>query len=181
VVRLLAVSGSLRSGSSNSALLQAAALLLADSAAVTFYDGLSTLPAFNPDDDVEPPHDAVARWRRALTDAEGVLLSSPEYAHGVPGAVKNALDWVVGSGELMDKPIALLNPSPQSTFAHPQLAETLTVMSARVVPDASITVAIPRRGATAAELTADPAVSEPLRAALAALLDAIAAGPVSLA
>jgi len=182
VPHLLTISGSLRTGSSNTALLTAAALVAPPTVTVSPFDALATLPAFSPDlEESGPVPNAVADWRAALAAADAVLISSPEYAHGMPGVLKNALDWVVGSGELMDKPIALLNPSPHSTFAHPQLAETLTVMSARVVPDASITVAIQRRGATAAELTADPAVSEPLRAALAVLLDAIASGPVSLA
>src|SRR3954470_2870406 len=144
MVHLLAICGSFRFGSAHQALLEAAARIVSARATMAFYEELAALPAFNPDADVEPVPDAVARWRRALADADGIVVSCPEYAHGVPGALKNALDWVVGSGELMGKPIALLNASPQSTFAHPQLAETLTVMSARVVPAASVTVAIAR-------------------------------------
>jgi len=61
----------------------------------------------------------------------------PEYAHGVPGVLKNGLDWVVGSGELVDKPVTLFNASPRGTYAQASLTETLTVMSAKVVPEAS--------------------------------------------
>ena len=167
---LLAVCGSLRAGSSNHALLAAAARLVPLHVSIVLYDELAALPAFSPDADVEPAPAAVARWRRALADADGVVISSPEYAHGVPGALKNALDWVVGSGEFMDKPVALLNPSPQSTFAHPQLAETLRTMSATVVPEASVTIAIPRRGVDGEGMASDPAVAEPLRAAMDALV-----------
>ena len=157
MINLLAISGSLRAGSSNATLLQAAARLVADRADVTFYTALADLPAFNPDADGDSEHPAVAVWRAALRAAEGVIISSPEYAHGVPGALKNALDWVVGSGELMAKPIALLNASSLSHYAHPQLAETLRVMSALLVPGASVTVDIPRRGADVATLVAEAA------------------------
>ena len=172
MTRLLAIPGSLRAGSSNAALLECARLLLDEGVEWVWFDGLAELPAFNPDADVEPAHDAVARWRGALAAAQGVMLSSPEYAHGVPGALKNALDWVVGSGELVNKPIALLNPSPHSEYAHPQLAEILRTMNANVVPDACVTIGIPRRGAEPSALVAQRLVAEPLRAALAALLDA---------
>jgi NAD(P)H-dependent FMN reductase len=174
MIQLLAVSGSLRAGSSNAALLETAARLLPDSVSLTFFEALAAIPAFNPDLDVEPPPPAVAAWRTALATADGVLMSSPEYAHGVPGALKNALDWVVGSGELMAKPIALLNPSSLSQYAHPQLVEILRVMSATVVAAASITVDVPRRGADAATLAADPHIAAVVGGALTALLSAIA-------
>jgi chromate reductase len=172
-LRLLAISGSLRAGSSNAVLLEAAARLVPDDVTVVHYNGLGALPAFNPDDDaVHPPVEAVASWRDALRRADGVLLSSPEYAHGVPGALKNALDWVVGSGDLVDKPVGLLNPSPHSLFAHPQLAEILTTMNASGVPAAMVTVPIPRRGATAESIVADDECASLLLAAVSALLEA---------
>ena len=96
-------------------------------------------------------------------------LSTP---HGVPGVLKNALDWVVGSGELIDKPIALVNASPRSTFAHAQLAETLTTMSGAIVPDASITVTFAGRPSDGADVIADRAAADALRAAVAALVEA---------
>lgn len=172
-VRLLAVSGSLRADSSNTAVLRVACRLAPPGVETILYDGLAGLPAFSPDDDERAPP-PVLDLRVRLRAADGVLLSSPEYAHGVPGALKNALDWVVGSGELVDKPVALLNPSPWSTFAHPQLAETLRVMSATLVPDACVTLPVERR-LDEDGLLANPAVVEALRAAMAALVAAIAA------
>src|SRR4051812_1944935 len=166
-MRFLAVSGSLRAGSSNAALLGAAALLLPPGHALTHFGGIGALPAFNPDDDVEPAPPAVEAWRQALREADAVLISSPEYAHGVPGALKNALDWVVGSGELYLKPVGLLNPSPESQFAQPQLAEVLRTMTAVVAPEATITVRLPRRGATPEQAASDPDVARAVRAALA--------------
>src|SRR3954466_12129762 len=145
-MHLLAICGSLRAGSSNAMLLEVAARLLPASATCTIFNGIADLPAFNPDADVEPAPVSVQRWRTALAAADGILLSSPEYAHGVPGALKNALDWVVGSNELVGKPVALINPSPRSLFAHPQITEILTVMSADLVAAASITLFVSGRG-----------------------------------
>ncbi len=99
------------------------------------YRGLGELPHFNQDLDIEPAPQAVAEWRIRLRNARAVLISSPEYAHGVPGSLKNALDWIVSSGEFVDKPVALLNPSPLSFHGQASLKETLTVMMARVVAD----------------------------------------------
>ena len=96
------------------------------------------IPAFNPDLDAEgaTPPAPVAHWRAALAEADAVLISSPEYAHGIPGVLKNALDWVVGSGELVNKPVGVLSASSASAFAHPQLVEVLTTMNALMIPEA---------------------------------------------
>src|SRR5689334_5106778 len=140
--RLLTVSGSLRAGSSNSTLLAAAARLAPASVVVNAYTELATLPAFSPDLEAAPSPlpDSVARWQLALTEADAVLFSSPEYAHGIPGAFKNALDWIVGSGELVNKPVGVLSASAASQFAHPQIIEVLTTMSAMVVPAAAVVI-----------------------------------------
>lgn len=175
-MRLLTISGSLRAVSSNTTLLDAVALVAPDDLHVTRYDGLAELPPFNPDLDVEPAHPAVARYRAALVAADAIVISSPEYAHGVPGALKNALDWVVGSGELIARPIAVLNPSPFSGFAYPQLVETLTVMSARVISEASITLRVSGRRLDARAIAADPELAGPLREALGVLARAATDG-----
>jgi chromate reductase, NAD(P)H dehydrogenase (quinone) len=73
---------------------------------IILYDGVSRLPHFSPDLDGENAPAPVADWRAQLKTSDGVLISSPEYAHGVPGSLKNALDWVVGSGEFVEKPVA---------------------------------------------------------------------------
>jgi NAD(P)H-dependent FMN reductase len=171
------VSGSLRAGSSNTTLLAAAALLAPAGVTISTYTALAALPAFNPDleEGPEPVPASVAHWRASLATADMILISSPEYAHGVPGALKNALDWVVGSGELVGKPVGLLNASSASRFAHPQLVEVLTVMSAAVVPGATVALDIPRRGVDAAQLAADPVLAPALQAVLAALVAAASA------
>ena len=170
---LLTVSGSLRTGSSNTALLTAAALVAPPTVTVSPFDALAALPAFSPDlEESGPVPNAVADWRAALAAADAVLISSPEYAHGMPGVLKNALDWVVGSGELVGKRVGLLSASAASRFAHPQLVEVLSVMSAARVAEATVVLDVPRRGATAEQLAADPVVAPALAAAVAALLSA---------
>lgn len=172
-VRILAISGSLRRTSSNTALVEAAARLAPDTVALSIFRELDGLPFFNPDLDNDDPPAAVRRFRTAIDTCDAVLVSSPEYAHGVAGVLKNALDWLVGSGELVGKPIALINASPRATHAWASLAETLTVMSARVVRDASITVPLQGRALDAAGIAADGDLSGRLRSAIDALVKAV--------
>jgi NAD(P)H-dependent FMN reductase len=171
-VRILAISGSLRAVSSNTTLLRAAAALAPEGMEITFYAGLGDLPHFNPDlEDSEPP--SVTDLRHQVQAADGLLISSPEYAHGVPGVLKNALDWLVGGSEIVSKSIALLNASPRATHAQASLAETLKTMSTRIVPEASIALMLLGRKIDAAGIAEDPELAGPLRAALAALARAI--------
>lgn len=171
-VRVLAISGSLRQASSNTMLVSAAALVAPAGVDEFRFAELEGVPPFNPDVDTDPPPTGVVRWRAALRACDAVLLCSPEYAHGVSGVLKNALDWVVGSGELIDKPIALVNASARATIAHTSLLETLTTMSARVVAGASLTIALDGSRRDAAAIAADPVLSCLLRASLAALAQA---------
>ncbi|MCC6390284.1 MAG: NAD(P)H-dependent oxidoreductase [Bryobacterales bacterium] len=168
-VNLLAITGSLRANSSNMRLLKALSLLLPADWELRFYEGLGDLPHFNPDLDVEPVPPEVAAFREQLRWADAVVISSPEYAHGVPGSLKNALDWVVGSGELVEKPVALLNASPRSTYAQASLAETLRTMSAVVLDEASVAVPLPGSKPGVGEIAANAEFSALLRSALQAL------------
>jgi NAD(P)H-dependent FMN reductase len=133
---------------------------------VVLYDGLGDLPHFNPDLDGEMVVPAVSSWRSRLRDADGVVFSVPEYAHGVPGVLKNSLDWVVGGGELAGKPVTLFNASPRSTYAQTSLTETLTVMSAKVVPEASVTLQLLGKPVAASQIVADPGMAAAVRSAL---------------
>ena len=170
MIQILAISGSLRAASSNTALVYAAALLAPSNVEILISDALGGLPHFNPDLDTDTPPAAVAAWRAQWRAADAVLICSPEYAHGVPGSLKNGLDWLVSSGELMDKPLALVNISPRSTFAQAQLTEILTVMMARVVPEASPTLPVSGKNLDAAGIAHHPEFAERLRDALAALI-----------
>ena len=136
-------------------------------------ESLGELPHFNPDLDEVGTPDSVLEFRNALRSAGGVVISSPEYAHGVPGSLKNALDWVVGSGDLVGKPVALINSSPRSTYAYASLMETLTVMSWRVIPEASIAVDLRGKKLDARAIAGDPELSAALRSSIDALARAI--------
>jgi len=164
-VAIVAICGSLREHSSNLALLRSARKFAPDGMTITLYDGLGKLPHFDPDDDEEGaiPPPAVAELRSLLAAADGILISSPEYAHGVPGSLKNALDWLVSDGALVDKPIALISASPVGgQYAQASLVETLTTMNWRVVG----TWASPKK---VREEHLDDEVAERIRVALLAL------------
>ncbi|MBK0030770.1 NAD(P)H-dependent oxidoreductase [Erwinia sp. S43] len=126
---VLGISGSIRAASINSAFLRAMSLLCPAGITFEIYDGLDKIPLFNVDhESVQNP--AVDHWRNALSRADLVVVASPKYAHGVTGVMKNALDWIVSSGELLDKPLSLPNLSVRAHLAHSQLSETLSVMGA---------------------------------------------------
>ena len=166
---VLAISGSLREASTNSVVVRAAALLAPPHLRVIVYAGLASLPPFNPDDDGDTLPPVVADLRRQIAAAGAVLICSPEYAHGVPGVLKNALDWLVGGIEITDKPVALVNASSRATIAQAQLAETLRTMGARVSDRASITLPLTGRKLDEFALASDQALASMLREALAAL------------
>lgn len=170
---VLTISGSLRAASSNSRLLHAAALLAPRSLTIVSFGGLGALPHFNPDLDIDPFPEPVQALRRAVDSADAMLISSPEYAHGVSGVLKNALDWLVSGVEIVGKPVGLLNASPRATHAQAALAETLVTMAATIVPAASLPVPLLGRGLEAADIAADPVLAETIRSALAALVDAV--------
>ncbi len=168
-LRFLAISGSLRATSSNSAVLEAARRIGAPELDVEIYHGLDTLPHFNPDLDLDTPPPVIGALRARIGAADGLIISSPEYAHGIPGSLKNALDWLVASVEFPGKPVALISTSPSSAHVVAQLAEVHTTMSARLVADACITVPVRGRGGDPESLVSDPGIAAPLRRALEAL------------
>ena len=140
------------------------------------YSELADVPPFNPDLDTDTAPTGVVRFRSALEACDAILICSPEYAHGVSGVLKNALDWVVSSGELMDKPIALINASTRATHAYASLWETLTTMSGRVVEDASVTIPLEGLRCDANSIAQDVRLSGLLKASLAALAQAARVG-----
>jgi NAD(P)H-dependent FMN reductase len=106
-MRILTVSGSLQAGSANRALLDMAREVAPDGVEVEHFDGLRDLPFFDPGLDGAGAIPAVERWRQAVVDADALLIASPEYGHSLPGVLKNGIDWLIGSGELYRKTVAL--------------------------------------------------------------------------
>jgi chromate reductase len=165
---MLAIPGSLRRGSINAAVLRAAARAAArDGIRVAIDDSVRRLPLFDPDLESAPP-EAVVRFREACAAAPGVLLAVPEYAFGIPGAFKIALDWTVGDGSLYGKPVAVLDVAApgRGMYARGALARVLQGLDADVVH-----YAIPVTGRVLdpdGELR-DPAILDELRLAVAEL------------
>ncbi|GGA14022.1 NADPH-dependent FMN reductase [Dyella caseinilytica] len=168
--RVLCLSGSLRRVSSNTSTLMAAQQLAPMGLVLTLYDGLGTLPLFNPDDESENVPDAVQVLRDAVGRSDALLIACPEYAHGVPGAFKNLLDWLVGSLEFPGKPVLLLNTSARgSHHAQDALCEILRTMSARLLSPEPFGVALPGSGCSVAQILASPERCVALNTALACL------------
>jgi chromate reductase, NAD(P)H dehydrogenase (quinone) len=173
-MRFLGISGSLRASSTNTTLLKVAVALAPDGVSLNFCDGLGDLAHFNSDLDSDPPPVAVVEFRAQLRESAGVIISTPEYAHGVPGVLKNAVDWLVASAELCEKPVVLFNASPRVNYAQASLTETLTVMTARVVSETCIVVPLLGKNLDENEIISDSDYSRTIRSALDAF--ALAAG-----
>jgi len=162
-VHLLLISGSLRDGSTNTAVLRTAAQVAGDGVTTTLYRGMGDLPHFNPDDDREgrPVHPAVAELRAAIAAADALLLCTPEYAGALPGAFKNLLEWTVGDGGTYDKPIAWINaagPAAPSggADAHDSLRKVLGYVHANIVEEACARIAVTRDAIGADGTLSDP-------------------------
>ena len=144
--RLLLISGSLRSASTNTAALRTARAVAPAGVEVTVYEGLERLPPFNPDDDAGDLPPEVAGLRAAIHAADALVFSAPEYAGALPGSFKNLLDWTIGDdrpGSVYDKPVAWINTSPRGARgAHDELRTVLGYAHARLVEAACRTVPV---------------------------------------
>lgn len=173
-MNILALCGSIRAKSSNLALLKAAQLLALPPLNVTIYPELSDLPYYNPDLDLDldSPPAVVKRLREKIQSSNAILISTPEYAHGVPGVLKNALDWLVSDPHFAGKPVGLLYGSAtEASFAHSSLIEILNTMSARLIPEAILSIPGARTKINSAGAITDPDISLKIAAALKALIN----------
>lgn len=134
--KILAISGSTRAQSSNLSLIKAITDLYSDQLDIRLYHGIADIPHFNPDNDNEHPPEKVVEFRNQLKDADGILICTPEYAMGVPGTLKNAIDWTVSSMEFSHKPVALITASSLGEKAHRSLTDTLLIIEADI-PESS--------------------------------------------
>lgn len=138
---IIAISGSLRATSFNTTILNVVGRLLPADVQYTQFDGIGELPHFNPDIDKGDPIPAVQRLRNEVEAAALVIFCTPEYAFGVPGVLKNALDWLVSSGELNEKPVGTISASPMyrgGDRAHASLSLTLEALGTKQVAQATI-------------------------------------------
>jgi NAD(P)H-dependent FMN reductase len=175
--RILLISGSLRAGSTNTALLRTAHELAPAGVATVLYDGMAELPHFNPDDDAEglTVHPAVAALRAAIHAADALLLSTPEYAGALPGSFKNLLEWTVGDASTYRKPIAWVNTSGAAAptgaaDAHDSLRKVLGYVHAEIVEGACARIPVARDAVGEDGSIADAAI----RSQVAAVLETLA-------
>jgi chromate reductase len=171
-LKILAISGSLRSVSFNHQILLAAAEMAPPDVKVEIFEGLAAIPSFNPDLDREPLPTAVKDFKKYLDECDGVLISSPEYAFGVPGSLKNALDWAVGSNEFEKKPVSVITVSATGgEQARTQLERTLKAMSAEIIEGAGLFSAVARKAFDSNGHLVDPAIADLIRTCLMKMVD----------
>jgi NAD(P)H-dependent FMN reductase len=173
-VQILLVSGSLRGGSTNAAVVRTAALEAPAGIATETFGGMASLPHFNPDDDFEPLPPAVVELRGAIAAADAVLFCTPEYAGALPGSFKNLLDWTVGGGEVYGKPVAWINAAglnapTRGESAHASLRTVLGWIGAKIVEGACVAIPVPRQAVGDDGLIHDPEIVNALQASLGAI------------
>ena len=130
-MRFLAISGSARRASTNSALLHALQAAAGDENSVSVFDRIGDLPVFSPDLETPAPPAPVAAFAEAVGQADGLIFACPEYVRSIPGGLKNAIDWLVSREELVGKPIALIHASHRGEDMLRQLRIVLATVSDR--------------------------------------------------
>jgi chromate reductase len=175
-MKVLGISGSLRRDSWNTKVLRAAAEVLPDGVELELWDGLKGVPPYDEDDDVQPAPAAVAELRRAIDDADAILVATPEYNSSIPGVLKNALDWAsrpLRTNVLRNKPVAVVGASTGAfgaVWAQAELRKVLAAIGARVIEGDVVIGHADRRFDEAGQLR-DEDVREQLAELLGALLE----------
>ena len=172
-LRILLISGSTRHGSGNTAALRTVQAMAPDGITAEMYEGLAALPAFNPDEDQQPPGPA-AELRARIAAADALLFCTPEYAGTLPGSLKNLLDWTVGGGEIYGKPVGWVNVAVggRGSGAEEHLAMVLRYVGAVAVERACVRVPVPREAVGPDGIITDPEIRTALGAALTTLAGA---------
>lgn len=170
--KVLMISGSTRANSTNAAALNYIRRSAPPGYIGMLYQGLSELPAFNPDLDDDTLPSAVASLRDAIAASDAVVISTPEYAGTLPGSLKNLLDWTVGGGEMSGKPVAWINVAAQGRGrgAVDTLESVLGYVGASIIVNACVSVPIPRAALDPDGELTDSSISAALSQIWAALV-----------
>jgi chromate reductase len=169
---LVGISGSLRKDSSNSKLIKIASMYSPKDTQFTIVDYLGELPHFNPDLDIDK-FDILKQWIDLIRESDGLVVSSPEYARGYPGTLKNAFDWLVQTDAHIDKPFMMLNASDRSEVARESLVVVLKTMSGIYIENASITIPILGKTVSLDQLSREGDVIDNVTNALSRFVDKI--------
>jgi NAD(P)H-dependent FMN reductase len=164
-MNIIGVSGSLRRESTNSRLIQAAAKIGEGFLEISSTDLIGQLPLFTPD----LPADQIAvvrEWTRSIKEADGLIISTPEYARGYPGALKNAFDWLVQGDGFVEKPFMFLIASERAEHSHRTLSVVLKTMSGIYVSEADATIPLLGTNHTISEIVSDPHFSSTIEKSL---------------
>jgi len=134
-MRILAISGSARLNSTNTAMLRAIRAIAPSDIEVSIFDGVGRLPVFSPDLEGESLPEVVRDFIDAIAKSDGVIIASPEYVRSIPGGLKNAIDWLVSGDEIVHKPIALLHASHRGDDMLAGLRTVLATITDRFAGD----------------------------------------------
>jgi chromate reductase len=171
--KILAISGSTRQNSSNLSLIKAIIELFAEGLDIKIFEGLSKIPPFNPDIDNDHPPKEIAEFRRQLSEADGILICTPEYAMGVPGTLKNAIDWTVSSCEFSHKPVALITASSEGHKGHLSLLETLRIIESDIPDDSQLLISFVKTKVSSEGKITDKQTSEQVKKLMISLAETI--------
>jgi chromate reductase, NAD(P)H dehydrogenase (quinone) len=173
-VKILAIPGSLRATASNYKIITYAASLVPSNIEYKIYEGLADIPPFNDSNDAP---EAVTKFRDLLASADAVLICSPEYAFGVPGALKNAIDWTVSSGELTNKPVALVTAATGGDKAHAAWLLIFKALSSIIPENGTLLIPYVKTKLNEKGEVSDPATRQSLINVLNALIEAATLSP----
>jgi len=170
---IFAISGSLRSGSSNHNILNFLKKLAPPDISFFIYDRLADIPPFDPGNDTDWVNEPVFEFRSFIKHAAAIIICTPEYAYGVPGQLKNALDWTVSSGSFSGKPTALITASTGGENAHAALIKILGAIDADLQENVTLLISFIRSKMDGAGNIIDEETAESLKAVFNALLETI--------
>lgn len=159
--------GSLRENSSSAAVIRTAVKMFGDRVNIIHYNGTGQLPHFNDMDEVPA---VVVAFRKLIADADGVLICTPEYAYGIPGTLKNALDWTVSSGEFYQKAVSLITASSQGEKGHTALLHVLTAISCKLSDESNLIISFIRSKVEKGGEVTDAATIEAIRRTIEAFI-----------
>ncbi|WP_439697528.1 NADPH-dependent FMN reductase [Mucilaginibacter sp. AW1-7] len=170
---ILAIPGSLRAGSTNHNILKHLGALVPSDVDYSIYNDLALIPPFDPGNDDDYPPEPVFELRELLKQVDGVIICTPEYAFGVPGQLKNMLDWTVSSGSFSEKPVALITASLGGEAAHAAMLLILGALNARVADGAKLNISFIRSKMDGEGNVTDQDTVQALNAVLKTFLDNI--------